>query len=239
MEINNLTTNLLKSYQSESEFVKNFIESGKLNLGKNNKESELADLILEGKLRLELVEEIIDSYHIKAVNELLDKYYNSNMSDNTIYIKIAGTLEECSKSIELNKIEELIIVGKINQIDLNWIFNMSNFHYKIKTLDLRNAIIESCEISDWDPIVGGMISESYRKNTIRLGSMNTYPYFNKYILPKFITNIQADESDFWPISSIYISDENIFYSTKEDILYNKKQTEIILRPNKELNKGTM
>ena len=229
MEISNLITKLTNAYETQHDFIKDYIDKGQLKSSPDNKEPGLAELIMAGKLRSEWVEEIIDFYHIEAINNLLDNAQknDSDTRNKTIYINKAGTISDCSKSIILNEIDELIIIGKINQKDLSWIFEMSNYKYRIKTLDLTNTIIESCEIC-FDPD-GHDESVTFRKNTIQLGG-TTYPKIKKYILPKFITNIETNQIEFWSFSDIDISNENIFYSSNEGVLYNKKQTKIIRFP---------
>lgn len=235
MELNDLISDLKKSYESEYDFIKDFIDRGQLNSSQNNEEPGLADLIMDGKLRSECVEEIIDSYHIKAINNLLENSEKnfSNMSSKTIYIKKAGTLENCAKAINLKNIDELIIIGKINQKDLYWIFEMSNSEYQIKTLDLNNTIIESCEIC-FDPD-GHDESVIFQKNRIHLGSTNLYPYIKKCILPRFVNDVDTSEIEYWSLSDIHVSNENIFYSSNDGVLYNKKQTKIICYPTDKLD----
>lgn len=232
MEMNDLISELKKSYESEYDFIKDFIDRGQLNSSQNNEEPGLADLIMDGKLRSEWVEEVIDSYHIKTINNLLENPEKnfSNMSSKTIYIKKAGTLENCAKAINLNDIDELIIIGRINHKDLYDIFEICINNFKIKKLDLTDTIVESCTIYGWDHANGTETERYYFKNTIDIAGDK--PYLESISFPKFITNIVIGQWDMYyhSIEAMHISDENLFYSSEDGVLFNKNQTKIIRFP---------
>ena len=142
METNDVFSRIIDSLQSEYNLVKESIEKGLLISSTENKEPGLVEL-MNGRHDPLMVSNIIDSYHIEAINKLITEAetLNSSSNKNTVYVKKAGTIDKCVNNLHKWESDEIIIVGIINRFDINWIREQS-IGSKLRTLNLYNTVIE-------------------------------------------------------------------------------------------------